>query len=344
MKKIVIIMLIVLLFSISSCKFNGNDNNDNNNNSNSNNNGSETNNYTFIEREKIENELNIYYAEVSLENADKTKNTFIISENNGYFYYYFKSNKLLIDKDDNLIYSIDDDKKTKTLERQLLFDRDKNKNVLIDLFAEHIENVDGKYIKTENVSVGKFNCDLYEKKITIDAKNYVKYLYYVDKNTGYCMKSDLETCVSGEVIRSAWEVISFVVIENNVNDFINPMIQYTKDIAPLEFNIWPDMGLALLIPKYSSGDFSFGIDDDTNATLSIDNTRLAHVKDYVSSLKNYGFVDGKDSTNEASQYIYVTYNSDNVMVKIIFSATVYNLTIKITKSTPEEINKELSKL
>ena len=78
--------------------------------------------------------------------------------------------------------------------------------------------------------------------------------------------------------------------------------------------------------------------------IVIENTRSSHVQDYVNSLTGFGFEEGKSKTNEASQFIYVTYNSDNILVKIIFSKTVSQLEINISQSTKEEINKELSKL
>lgn len=358
MRKIIIIILIVLSFGVSSCKYNGNNNDGTHEHefvegvcscgekdSNYDNSNEEPEaNYTFIEREDIEKALSIYSANVELDNADGTKNSFVISENNNYFYYSFKDTKLLIDKNDESLYTIDDTLKVKTLEKQLKFDKEANKNVLFDLLAGHIDSVDNKFKKTENIKVGNFDCDLYEKIITIDSLNYAKYYYYVDKLTGYCVKSHLETCMSGQKTTSSWEFKSLIFDEDVVNNFINPMLEYSTEVAPLEFSKWPNEGLALLIPEYQSGEFSFGIDYGNKAVLSIEGTRLSHVKDYASTLKEHGFAEGKGATNEASQYVFITYNSDNIMVKIVFTATVSNLTITISQSTQEEINKELSKL
>ena len=300
--------------------------------------------YTFISREEIEKAFDVYYSKVNLNNPDGSNNTFVICENNNYFYYNFKSSEIILDKENNDIYLIDNELKVKTLDKQLTFDKDGNKKVLIDLLSEHIQKVDGKYTKVENQQVGSYECDLYEKSITVDAKNYAKYQYYVDKSTGYCVKAHLETVISGVKSISAWEFVDLSFEESSVNKVITPLLEYETEIAPLEFNKWPDMGLALLIPKYTSGDFSFAIDYGDSALISIENTRSNHVKDYANSLKNYGFAEGKGATNEASQYVFITYNSDNIMVKIVFSTTVSNLSIHIVKSTPEEINKELSKL
>lgn len=300
--------------------------------------------YTFIDKEEIKKAFVIYTAKVNLQNADGSSNSFVMCENNKYFYYNFKNSEILIDKENEDIYTIDNELKVKTLDQQLTFDEDANKNVLIDLLAGHIDNVDGKYTKVENQQVGSYVCDLYEKIIKIDVKNYAKYQYYVDKITGYCVKAHLETVISGTKSISSWEFIELSFEENLVNNFINPFLYYETEIAPLEFNKWPDMGLAVLLPKYPSGKFSFAIDYGDSALISIEDTRLNHVKDYANNLQNYGFVEGKSATNEASQYVFITYNSDNIMVKIIFSSTVANLTIQIIKSTPEEINKELSKL
>ncbi|MBQ4570403.1 MAG: hypothetical protein IJB21_01750 [Bacilli bacterium] len=392
MKKILFIMLICLLFSVSSCKFRGNNHEhkfiegkcecgetdpnyiahthnyvdgkcecgatDPNNSGHThefiegkcecgatdpNYNNTEV-EYTFISKEEIEKAFDVYYSKVNLNNTDGSSNTFVICENSNYFYYNFKSSEIILDKANNDIYLIDNELKVKTLDIQLTFDKDANKNVLIDLLSEHIEKVDGKYTKVENQQVGNYECDLYEKLITVDTKNYAKYQYYVDKVTGYCVKAHLETVISGTKSVSAWEFVELSFEESSANQVINPILEYETEIAPLEFNKWPDMGLALLIPEYPSGDFSFAIDYGDNALISIENTRLNHVKDYANSLQNYGFAEGKGATNEASQYVFITYNSDNIMVKIVFTSTVSNLSIQIIKSTPEEINKELNRL
>ena len=394
MKKILIIMLICLLFSVSSCKNRGNNSHehefiegkcecgeidsnykehthsyvdgkcecgklDPNNTSHTHtyvegkcecgatdpnyNNSTEV-EYIFINKDEIEKAFDVYYSKVNLKNPDGSSNSFIICENSNYFYYNFKNSEIVLDKENNDIYIIDNELKVKTLDQQLIFDKDGNKQVLIDLLAGHIDNVDGKYTKVENQHVGSYECDLYEKSIKIDVKNYAKYQYYVDKVTGYCVKAHLETVISGTKSISSWEFVELSFEENSVNSVITPVLEYETEIAPLEFNKWPDTGLVLLIPKYPSGEFSFAVDYGDNALISIENTKLNHVKDYANSLKNYGFAEGKGATNEAAQYVFITYNSDNVMIKIVFSSTMANLSIQIIKSTPEEINKELSKL
>lgn len=374
MKKILIIMLICLLFSVSSCKCGENNNHHEHEfiegkcecGESDPNYIPHTHNYvegkcecgvtdpnyeknpdveyTFISKEEIEKAFDVYYSKVNLKNPDGSSNSFVICENNNYFYYNFKNSEIILDKENNDIYVIDNELKVKTLDVQLTFDKDANKNVLIDLLSGHIDKVDGKYTKVENQQVGIYECDLYERSIKIDAKNYALYQYYVDKVTGYCVKAHLETVLSGTKSISSWEFGELSFEESFANQTINPLLEYETEIAPLEFNKWPDMGLGLLIPKYTGGDFSFAIDYGDNALISIENARLNHVKDYANSLQNYGFVEGKGATNEASQYVFITYNSDYIMIKIVFSSIVSNLSIHIVKSTPEEINKELSKL
>ena len=68
------------------------------------------------------------------------------------------------------------------------------------------------------------------------------------------------------------------------------------------------------------------------------------VKNYAASLVNYGFKEGKSSTNETNQFLYVTYNDDNILVKIIYTQSLMNLTIRISESSKEEIDSELGKL
>ena len=106
--------------------------------------------YTFISKEEIEKAFDIYYSKVNLKNPDGSSNTFVICENNNYFYYNFKNSEIVLDKENNDIYVIDNELKVKTLDVQLSFDKDANKNVLIDLLSEHIDKVDKKYTKVEN--------------------------------------------------------------------------------------------------------------------------------------------------------------------------------------------------
>lgn len=311
---------------------------------NYNNGGDNETEYEFVTKEEIEKLFNVYYTQVELVDENGSKSSFVMSENNKYFYYKYKDSNILIEKDNNSIYTIDDDLKIKTLEKQLEFDIAANKKVLLDLLSQHIDKIDKKFSKKEDTKVGEFDCEFYTKTITVDANNYAEYKYYIDKETGGCIKTDIKTCLAGKVVSSICEFKQLLFDESIVNSFINKYSEYTTEIAPLEYVKWPNEGLTLLLPEYLSGEFSFGIDYGNRVKIVIENTRSSHVQDYVNSLTGFGFEEGKSKTNEASQFIYVTYNSDNILVKIIFSKTVSQLEINISQSTKEEINKELSKL
>ena len=157
-------------------------------------------------------------------------------------------------------------------------------------------------------------------------------------------KANTEICVGDNKSITSWYVNELNFESDYVNNYINDICSYESKVAELEFDAWPDMGLGLLIPKCQSGKFMFAVDYGPNAIISIEEISLQEVISYTRSLVNYGYNAGKSTTNESEQYIYVTYNNDDILIKISYTPSFSRFTIRIIQSTKEEINKELGKL
>lgn len=325
MKKIIIILIMVIGLSITSCKYSGN--------------------YDFIEKEEVVNSLQSYYANVTLINVNGSESSFTLVENGEYFYYSYNTSNYLVEKNSNKIYSIKHNEQKKLLERKTDFDYVENKNVLVDFLSEHISVVDDKYEMSKKiVSVGDFSCHKYEKETKVDAKNYIIRTYYIDDVTGYCIKSVTEICANGEKTITSWNIDELKFDEVEVNKFLNEITSYEEGLANIEFDTWPDMGLGALLPECSNGKFMFAVDYVSRATISIEQISSNDVEVYAKSLINYGFKEVKSTVLESSQNIYLTYNDDYVMVKIQYTPSRLNLTIRVSQSTKEEIDKELGNL
>ena len=78
MKKIIIILIMVIGLSITSCKYSGN--------------------YDFIGKEDVVNALKVYTAKVTLVNTDKSESSFTLTENGEYFYYSYNTRNYFIEK------------------------------------------------------------------------------------------------------------------------------------------------------------------------------------------------------------------------------------------------------
>ena len=329
MKKIVIIFILIFTLSLVSCNKDKQEEED----------------FEFIEKEKIVETLSIFYIKVEMLNVNGKTSTFRIVENENNIYYEFNETLYLIEKETNNLYSIDDELKIKLLEQQKEFDYQSNKNTVIDLLGEHIEKVDNSYQKsTNNVLVNDFNCVSYESNKKVDNKNYSKSIYYVEDTTGFCFKQYSEVCSLGNKKVSSWEVKEFYTEPSKIEEFLNKYDSYNVEVAPLEFDVWPTTGLGALLPECPNGKFMFGIDYGENALISVNDITLLQVKNYASSLVNYGFESGKGGTNLGGQYVFITYNSDFIMVRLSYASDDYSLAIKIIKSTEAEINKEMSKI
>lgn len=325
MKKIIIILIMVIGLSITSCKYSGN--------------------YDFIEKDDVVNSLQIYYANVKLINVNGSESSFTLVENGEYFYYSYNSRNYLVEKNSDKIYSIKHNDKKKLLERKTDFDYVENKNVLINLLTEHIGVVDDKYeMSKKTVNIGDFSCYEYEKETKVDTKNYIVRTYYIDEVTGYCIKSLTKICAKGEKTITSWNVNELKFNEVDVNNYLDEIVAYEEGTANIEFDEWPDMGLGALLPECTNGKFMFAVDYVTRATISIEQISSNDVELYAKSLVNHGFKEGKSTVLESSQYIYVTYNDDYVMVKIQYTPSHLNLTIRVSQSTKEEIDKELGNL
>ena len=251
MKKIVIILILIFTLSLVSCNKDKQEEED----------------FEFIEKEKIVETLSTFYIKVEMLNVNGKTSTFRIVENENNVYYEFNDTLYLIEKENNILYSIDEESKIKLLEQQKEFDYQSNKNTVIDLLGEHIEKVDNSYKKsTNNVLVNDFNCISYESNKKVDNKNYSKSIYYVDDTTGFCFKQYSEVCSLGSKKVSSWEVKEYYTDALKIEQFFSKYDDYSTEIAPLEFDVWPTTGLGTLLPECPNGKFMFGIDYGENVT------------------------------------------------------------------------------
>ena len=330
MKKLLCLILIILSVFITSCK--KQDIND------------EVNHYDFLSKEEIENLLTTYHVDIELLNTSGVLFKYSFWENNDYFYYTYSDNKYFVEKATNKIYSINEGVETRYLEQQIEFKYDEIKTIVVDFLSSHLEINDSNYALSEEFdNVADYECEVYSLNKRIDANNYTIDTLYVGKENGLCYKNFVETCSLGKKITSYWEVKELSFDEVSISNEFARFLAFKEEVAPLEFDKWPDMGLGTLVPEYKDGKFVLAMDEGDYALIAYDNTTLIAVKNYTSSLKTYGFEAGVSKTNEANQYTYLTYNKDNIMVIVTFTPINYTLAIKIYQSTQEDINKELAK-
>ena len=261
-----------------------------------------------------------------------------------YCYRQHKKMRKKLEKETNKIYSIDEGLETRYLEQQIEFKYDEIKTIVVDFLAAHLEINDSNYVLAEKTQdVANCECEVYSLNKKIDANNYTIDTFYVGKENGLCYKNFVETCSLGKKITSYWEIKELSFEENLISNEFARFLAFKEELAPLEFDKWPDLGLGTLVPEYKDGKFVLAMDEGDYALIAYDNTTLVAVRNYTSSLKTLGYAAGVSKTNEANQYIYLTYNEDNIMVIVTFTAANYTLSIKIYQSTEEEINKELAK-
>lgn len=330
MKKILCLTLIILSVFIASCTNNNNDD--------------ELFHYDFLSKEEIEASLDVYKIQVDLFNTNGSISSYIIYENNEYFYYIAGNYNYLVEKESNKIYSIDDFMEIKYLERQSTYDYQSTRDIIVDFVTAHLEIADSKYVKDEKTyNLNNIECELYSSNKTIDSKNYAIDKIYVDVASGYCIKKDVETSSLGIVVKSYWEIKELSFDENQINSEFETLMAYKEELAPLEFDKWPTEGLGAYVPEYKDGEFVLAMDEGNYAMIAYEKTSLSATKTYTNKLANHGFVNGASQTNESGQYIYLTYNQDNILLRVTFTPYNSTISIKIYQLTKEEIDQEMSK-
>lgn len=324
MKKILVLIIMVLSFSLVSCNSNKN--------------------YEFITKEDVISYLDHYFVNVTMNTADGRSLIFVMCENEKYYYYEYNDNTYLIDKINDKFYSINKEEKVKVLESNLDLDYDANFEIVVDLLIDHIDVIDKNFKVSENsILVNGYECNEYYKNTKLDNNNYINKTYFIDIEKGFCIKSTTEICSKGVTATSVIEFNELKFDKEFIESYLNSFDDYNVEIGPINFKEWPTLGLGTMIPTCNTGKFMFAVDYGTNATISIEQIDLFDVKEYVKTFVVNGFSEGKSKTNEANQFIYITYNEELLMVKLLFTPSVSNLTIEIIQSTQEDINKELGK-
>ena len=205
--------------------------------------------------------------------------------------------------------------------------------------------VNEKYeLGSDKEVISEYICNKYYKNTEINSDNYIKKAYYVDETIGFCLKSTSEICSNGKKSSSETLINELNFNSTFVDNFFTDLLTYEEGVAQMDFDEWPHKGLGALLPECKSGKFMFGVDYGNDATISIENISLTEVRNYTYLIAASGFNQGKSATNEANQFVYVTYNDYNVLVKLMYTETYQNLTINISYSNIDEINKELGKL
>lgn len=332
MRKLIIFAIIVILLLSTSCNCSCNKDNTN------------SNDFKFLSKDEILSNFKTYHLKFVFVSKNGDESVYEIMENSNYFYCKDAYDIYYVEKQNNKVYTLAPNQKIKTYYEITDYDYNKTKNIILGYLTSHIDNVNSDFEKLPgSEKIGNYECNVYSYKkgtnsiYSIDS-------YYVEKNNGFCLKSLVEAKVSSNVQKSYWEISLISLDEKLINTTLSSYMEYETEFAPKDYSKWPTTGLGSMIPEYKNGKFDFGFETKEYLLISILDVTLSDVRSYCRQLQTTGFSEGKSITNEINQFIYLTYNSNNILVRVKYEPTNLSLTIRISQSTKEEIESELNKL
>lgn len=301
--------------------------------------------YLFKTENEIKELFTTFKFTITTIENESSVNMYDVMVNPDLMYYSNGINQYLIDKTSSLTYKVYPNNATKVLTYNSNVNETSVNQFYLSYLTAHYSINDGNFTKlADSVLVNEIVTDVYEEIENVQDKMITSERYYVDQTTGVCVKRSLSIQV-GEIVSSTdWAISNLSFDQTIINQVLTEYNQFETKTESQQFDSWPNTPLANLVPKFTSGNFEIATDDGNECYIMIKNVVKRDVLLYVSQIKNGGFNEGKEFTNEFLQYFYVTYNADNILVSIKYSEQSLLFTMTIKKSNAEEIESELAKL
>ena len=301
MKKGLIIIFIIMIFSIISCKpkeeiITG-----------------ET-SFDFKNTDEIMGLFTTYRIIVTFDEV-----TAEFMENDNYLYYDSGSSEYLADKINNKVYILDCFNKVMNETTDNLT-YDKIRDVLSKLVAAHVEiNNNSSYQKADEPElISNASCYKYSYK----SNNYTQE-YYVS-NDSICYKRVLKTSSSTNI----YTIESLSHDDTLIADTLLTFANYEIEPALIFYNSWPPTTLGNKVAEFRYGNLEVAWDNGEECYIYKNMITKGQVQEYTKLLNNNGFktINEKD---ELGQYIFKGENEDNLVVQIKYDEASLTVSIDI---------------
>lgn len=320
MKKLIILILVIVLLTSCSCR--------------------NKNNIEFNTKEEILSQFSTY--ELKLTTFDIASNTtdIIVKENDDCIYYQNMLGTFLIDKKLNKTFTLYESDNTKEEFITQNITLDKIKNMVSSYILAHLSIDKNKFEHVGEQLVGNILCDEYKEFIEYKGESYSLEKLFISKDGGYCVKRYIETKYNDVKTINGFEIteLSFDndVINNKLNNILNTGVKIFKS--------WPNTTLGSLVTPFDAGVFVTATDNSKEFYTYFNNVDFYNVTSYTQKIVSNGFNLLEGKVNEDNIYQYITYNKDEILVKIKYNLDTRVLTIRIIESTMEQIEQELASL
>lgn len=336
---------LILLIVVFTCLIVAGCNKEDDDDQSTDNNENNQQNYTFKTREEIINYFHTYYVKVETSSTASGVKKYEFAENGNAIYYSDQTNSYLIDKVNNKLYQVNHLGLKKSLIENENVSIASIKNAFSSYVLSHLE-IDKKLFieQTSKSLINGVNCLEYKNSKSYSDSISSLEQYFVAENGGYCVKRYFESNTKSAKVVVQWEMKSVITDSNQVNQLLDGYLNYEDAEYSLEFDTWPETTLGALIPAFTKGSLKVATDNGTLCYIYFENVEENDVYYYTTSIKGYGFTNGKGTTNDIKQYIYIAYDQDYHLVKIKYDTIAKTLSISIRNSTYEEVNNELENL
>lgn len=205
--------------------------------------------------------------------------------------------------------------------------------ILKSILTAHLSINNDFVKKSDNELFLNRPCSVYE--YAIDGVDDTKEVYYVDNETGGCLSHVKEVKVGSEVQSTGCYFESFSL---TASPKIKEALAYRDGNVNGIYNEWPDTELGQLIPDINNGEFVKGIDTGDSLTMNIRSISYKQMINYINSLKNTKFKNDLFVINQSDLVNYYNYFDDVLLTIKWVLNNEQGVQISIEKNQTERIN------
>ena len=264
--------------------------------------------FGFKSQEEIVNSFKNYSIEFKVVKEGK-ETIYKIIEDESYIAYQINDCMMtLFQKSTKMKYIVKRNAKTKSLYISTEDIEKVVKNIKNNFFSAHV-SLASDYIQQADEEVNGILCNVYSR-VSEGLEQYC----YVSKNEGFCVK----TYVDSQGTITSYEVLSYEKDNQSNQEYF--------DYATVEFSLWPDHQLALVIPELRSGDYESHMSNDEFIQIVYNNVNVEDLEFYILSVKEANYT---ENIEENDQYGYYTFSADNKAYQILVEYYNQKITIKV---------------
>lgn len=266
--------------------------------------------FGFKTQEEIINSFTNYSIEFTVTQKEKTTKYSIIEDESYILYQVGEGLSTLYKKSTKMKYIIKYHAKTKAM---YISTEDIDKivgSIKKSFFAAHV-NIANDYKKKADETINGILCDVYTRESEGLSQN-----CYVSKADGFCVKTYVEN--NGEI--TSYEVLSFVKGNQSCEEYY--------EYPSVEYSLWPDHPLAVVIPELTAGDYKSHIHNSEYLEIVYNNVTLESYKSYISILQNAKYNEDIEEKEEAGFNYYIAHNNTYQVIIQYYNSEI---TIKISK-------------